>query len=287
MKKILILGSSGFLGITLTNLLKEKRQKVFGQSRDSEMDVQCNPTKIEELIDLLSKLNPDVIINLIANTDVDLCQNDKNIAFEANVLPSLNLTESLRYLNKKSYIIHISTDHVYDGDGFKNEDQVNPLNEYALTKLESEKYILDYGGLVIRTNFIGKCLNNKKKSLTDWIYESLTNDKEITVFDNIQINPLNTKTLCSYLSLLIDKKADGIFNLGSSDGISKAELAFLFANELNLRSDLLKKGKFISKPYQSIRPYDMRMDISKFQNHFQVNLPSSKEQVILSAAEYE
>ena len=52
------------------------------------------------------------------------------------------------------------------------------MNQYAITKLQAEKVILDYGGLVIRTNFIGKNFNNKKNSLTDWIYENLTHGKQ-------------------------------------------------------------------------------------------------------------
>ncbi len=287
MKKILILGSSGFLGTSLKNVLIKSHHNIYCQSRDKDSDEKCDPSNYDEFIDLLARLKPDIIINLIANTDVDLCQKDKNIAFNANVLPVLNLTNSLKHLNHNARIIHISTDHVYDGFGYKKEEQVNPLNEYASTKLEAENIILDYGGLVIRTNFIGKCMNNKKKSLTDWIYESLIKEKEITVFENIIINPLNTKILCKYLCSLLEKNVEGIFNLGAADGITKADLAFLFANHLNLRSDLLKKGEFIPKSHQSIRPKDMRMDISKFQNHFQVKLPSSREQVILTAAEYE
>ena len=287
MKKILILGSSGFLGTSLKNILTKTNYDVYCQSRDKKSDEQCDPSNLDEFIDLLSRLKPDIIINLIANTDVDLCQKNKNIAFEANVLPVINLTKSLKHFNHIARIIHISTDHVYDGIGYKKEEQADPLNEYAYTKLKAENIILDYGGLVIRTNFIGKCINNKKKSLTDWIYENLIKEKEITVFENIIINPLNTKILCKYLCLLFEKKVEGIFNLGASDGITKSDLAFLFANQLNLRSDLLKKGEFIPKSDQSIRPKDMRMDISKFENHFEVKLPSSREQVILTAAEYE
>jgi dTDP-4-dehydrorhamnose reductase len=287
MNKILILGSSGFLGNSLIEFFKDTHYEVFGQSRYPGMDAQCDPANIDEITNLISGLNPDVIINLIANTNVDLCQKNKNIAFESNVLPAINLIKVLRYLKKKVRIIHISTDHVYDGEGFKKENEVNPLNVYALTKLEAERIILDYGGLIIRTNFIGKNFNNKKKSLTDWIYYSLIKGEEITVFENIKINPLNVKTLCSYLSLTIEKKKDGIFNLGSSDGITKASLAFLFANELRLKSELLRNGKFIPRSNQSIRPYDMRMDTSKFQSHFEVNLPSIKEQVIMCASEYD
>ncbi|WP_440694015.1 SDR family oxidoreductase [Candidatus Pelagibacter sp. HIMB1695] len=287
MKKILILGSSGFLGTTLIKFLNKIKYNVFGQSRHPGSKLPCNPANINEIKVLISKLEPDVIINLIANTDVDLCQKNRGIAYEANVLPSINLVNSLKNLKYKTKIIHISTDHVYEGVGFKKEEQVNPVNQYAITKLQAEKVILDYGGLVIRTNFIGKNFNNKKNSLTDWIYENLTHGKQIKVFDNIKINPLNINTLCKYIDFLIEKKAKGLFNLGSHDGITKAELAFCFADELNLNTSLLKKSKFFPNSHQSIRPHDMRMDITKFQNYFQVNLPSIKEQVMISASEYE
>lgn len=287
MKRILILGSSGFLGTFLFKFLKEKKYEVFGQSRYPGPYEICNPQKIHELTNLFSKINPNVIINLIANTDVNLCQKNKKIAFESNVLPSLNIRDSLFSLNNKVRLIYVSTDHVYDGDGYKKEEQINPLNEYALTKIKAEKATLECRGIVIRTNFIGKNLNNKKKSLTDWLYHNLVNEIKINVFDNILVNPLNIKTLCFYISLLIDKENVGVFNLGASEGISKADLAFIFANELNLNTNLLKKVSFSPKSNQSIRPSDMRMDVSKFQNEFDIKLPSIKQQVIMSALEYE
>ena len=77
MKKILILGSSGFLGTTLIKFLNKIKYNVFGQSRHPGSKLQCNPANINEIKVLISKLEPDVIINLIANTDVDLCQKNR------------------------------------------------------------------------------------------------------------------------------------------------------------------------------------------------------------------
>ena len=41
-------------------------------------------------------------------------------------------------------VLHISTDYVFDGSSapYSERDQTNPLNDYGLSKLESEKIVL-------------------------------------------------------------------------------------------------------------------------------------------------
>jgi dTDP-4-dehydrorhamnose reductase len=55
----------------------------------------------------------------------------------------------------EAYLIHISTDYVFDGKKglYKEEDLPNPINYYGLTKLLGETYALSYDdSLVIRTS---------------------------------------------------------------------------------------------------------------------------------------
>lgn len=63
MKKILVLGGSGFLGQHVVKLLKETNYEVFSLSRRDGADIRI----LDDFIKRLEKINPDVIINCAAH----------------------------------------------------------------------------------------------------------------------------------------------------------------------------------------------------------------------------
>jgi|TARA_B100001964_G_scaffold239763_1_gene308038 dTDP-4-dehydrorhamnose reductase len=99
----------------------------------------------------------------------------------------------------------------------------------------------------LRTNFLCKSKNVLKKSLSDWIYANLKKGKKINVFKNVLFSPLYVGTLCKYINLVVIKKINGTFNIGSYGGISKAKMSFLFARKLILNTSLLKSINYEKK----------------------------------------
>ena len=88
---------------------------------------------LQEVIHLCS---PDILINLAALTDVDLCEKNQFLAHEINTKGVNNICD---VFNGK--IIQISTDYVFNGEKgpYSEDDQVEPLSVYGATKLEAEK----------------------------------------------------------------------------------------------------------------------------------------------------
>ena len=72
---------------------------------------------------LLKNNNLDVIINLVALTDLEKCEKDVASAFKSNVQTMEKLIASISSLN--IHLIHISTDQVYSGDGPHKEEDVS------------------------------------------------------------------------------------------------------------------------------------------------------------------
>ena len=73
---------------------------------------------------------------------------------------------------KKIFLIHISTDHLYDGKNRikSREDQIKIVNNYARSKLMGEAEINSKNFLILRTNFFGHY--KTKKGLLYWIQNS-------------------------------------------------------------------------------------------------------------------
>ena len=69
-------------------------------------------------------------------------------------------------LETGSKLIHISTDHLYDGtkDIYTEDDLVSPLNVYGKTKAQAENEVLSINpkALIVRTNFYGWGLSYRK-----------------------------------------------------------------------------------------------------------------------------
>jgi dTDP-4-dehydrorhamnose reductase len=85
-------------------------------------------------------------------TDVDLCERDPSGAEAVNCTGVRNLVSTgIRLLT-------VSTDQVFDGDGhgeFLETDPVNPVNEYARSKLGGERIALSRSGnAVVRTAWL-------------------------------------------------------------------------------------------------------------------------------------
>jgi dTDP-4-dehydrorhamnose reductase len=95
------------------------------------------------------------------------------------------------------------------------------------------------------------------------------------------------KTLNNMMKLDIDHKPIGIYNLGSNQGMSKADFDFEFAEILGLSVNTMSRicaseAKFL----RTYRPKDMRMDCSRFENLFNIKLPKLTEEIRISANEY-
>ncbi len=284
---IIIMGASGFLGSHLCSFLKVKNT-VLRCGRSQKNDIILSKINEKNFSKILKKHAPNVIINLIAITNVDLCEKKKKKAKEINseIVKTITYSINKTKLIEKIFFLQISTDQVYSGEGPHKENFTKPINVYSKTKLNGEKYLKKINGCAIRTNFLGKPLHNDKKGLSDWIYHSLKKNKSITVFKNVKFSPLSIKSLCKYIQIIINKKIPGIFNLGSKNGLSKAEFAVLFAKKLKLNVKLLKVADYKKEHLIAKRPLDMRMNIKLFEKKFKIKLKSLNSEINLISKQY-
>ena len=74
-------------------------------------------------------------------------------------------------------------------------------------------------------------------------------------------------------------KIKGVFNLGSKDSINKASFALKLAKGLDLKNTKYKLGKYSEQENKIIRPLDMNMNLYKFKETFQEDLPSINETI--------
>jgi dTDP-4-dehydrorhamnose reductase len=108
-----------------------KHFEIIGVDRN-EMDI----TKREETRHKIQEIQPDIILNCAAYTNVDEAEESGKIMnVQVNALGVYHLAKIAK--EQGSDFITISTDYVFDGEkaqGYKTSDTCNPLNAYGMAK---------------------------------------------------------------------------------------------------------------------------------------------------------
>lgn len=286
-EKILITGSSGMLGMSLTPFLKQLGCEVLTQGRRKGVDYRFALDNKQQCYESLGRIRPNIIINLAGLTNVDICEADINRAFRDNVIATENVVSWIEDDGGNCFLVHVSTDHVYDGCGPQCEDEITIRNNYAMTKYAGELAVLRVQSSVLRTNFFGRSQCPGRLSFTDWIYNSLASEVPLTLFNDVFFSPLSIRTLMQYIANVIEEKNIGIFNLGSVSGLSKYEFGIIFADSIGLNTgNICSISVSEALDLKATRPKDMRMNSSKFGHSFNLNLPKLADQIKLLAEDY-
>ncbi len=282
--KVLVLGAGGLLGTTLIPAFGALGHTVVAHGRNGVGLEPGDLTQAAETLALVARTAPDVVVNLAGLTDVDRCEAEPQQAWLANVLTAENVGAACGAAG--AHLVHISTDQVYDGSPPHGETQARPGNCYALTKYAGELAALRAGATVLRTNFFGASRHPTRRSLTDWLYTSLTQGQAIRVFNDVFFSPLSMATLCTMIERVARERPAGVYNLGSREGLSKADFAFAFARDLGLPGQLMTRAGVRQAVLKAWRPNDMRMDCAKIENTLGMALPRLEDEIELATKDY-
>ncbi len=268
-KKILLTGGSGLLALNwaftvldkfLVQLALHKREIYFQGANASLVDLGSN----QELNSYLELNNPDIIIHSAGLANVEICESNKDDSYHVNAELSANIARSCSQRNIK--LVHISTDHLFSGDEacVKESSDIFPLNEYARTKAEAEKLVLEANPetLIIRTNFYGWG-TSYRQSFSDQIINALRNNKDIYLFQDVFYTPILIETLVQTVHELLDKNATGIYHVVGDERLSKYEFGKKLANVFNFDEQYIKPGLLKNKTDLVKRPLDMSLSNKK------------------------
>ena len=177
-KKILITGSNGLLGQKLIEALKNQHEVLATSIGDciigdttgflyQSLDI----TDRSSVIKTFENFNPDVVINTAAMTDVDGCEEKKELCDKVNVAAVGYLRDECEKYS--SHFIHISTDFIFDGEEgpYSETDEPNPLSYYGLSKLKSEQLLYDstINWTILRTIILyGTAENLQRNNIVLW-----------------------------------------------------------------------------------------------------------------------
>lgn len=265
MKKILITGGSGLLGVNLAVRLRHRYEVVILTNK-KKIDISSTISVYGKsfLSEKKTFFKPDLVINTVALTNIELCEKNPLLALETN----LDYLKPLVLLCKKnnSKLIHISTDHLSDGlTPFAEEyNDLNPINQYAKTKLQAEDYIERQmpDAVIIRTNFFGWG-PSYRRSFSDRIINTIKHNREIFLFEDAFFSPVSTRRLSKIIAKLFEYDAQGIFNVSSNDRISKLQFGLKICDYFQLDKMLVIASSFEHQKQLTNRPKDTSLNNEK------------------------
>ena len=167
--KILVTGGSGQLG----KCLKDSVDKYDSDNDYYFLDhTELNIADYGSICEKLDSIEPNFVINCAAYVKSDDADSDKLNAYMANAMGPTYLAIACK--ERGIYLIHISTDYVFDGTkttAYEVGDKCNPINTYGATKYCGEEAIRSIypEAVIIRTswlyseygnNFLTKTLRN-------------------------------------------------------------------------------------------------------------------------------
>jgi dTDP-4-dehydrorhamnose reductase len=275
--RILITGDTGLLGPYLKTAFSNLGD-VIGVSRNGPGE-WCDLTDDSKVRPMLGQVSPNMIVHAAALTDVDRCEKQPNLAVRDNCGMVENL---VKYMPVDCRFIYISTDMVYSGHGPHREHSrsENPINMYGMSKFMGEfSAAKAVNHLIVRTNMYGKALSARKSSLVDFFLNHFKSGDVFNSFTDSFFTPLWTRTLAEKLVIMARTAKVGTFNLGASTSMSKAKFAILLANEMGLSAQGMRPVASEDLPVRTPRPLDTRLDITRTEMAFALQLPSMESDI--------
>ena len=163
-------------------------------------------------------------------------------------------------------------------------EKIYSINNYSKSKKIAETYVKkNPKNLIIRTNFTGIKKNNNS-TFIQWLYLNIMKKNLLTLFYDMYVSTLDAKYCSNIILKLMFSKASGIYNVASSDCISKKDFAILFAKKLN------KKIQYIEiscKRTDIVRGKYLGLNIKKTEKKLNIKIINSKKVISNLAKEFQ
>jgi dTDP-4-dehydrorhamnose reductase len=236
LRRVAVIGGNGQLGQDLVSVWAELGHvEEIVPLTHSEVEVRDRPS----VLDVLSTISPDVVINTAAFHNVDQIEDSADMAFAVNASGALNVALACQAVD--AVLVHISTDYVFAGDidrPYVEDDGVGPINAYGASKAAGEMliryawpkhFVVRTSGLYGRAGSSGKGGN-----FVETMLRLAAGGTQIRVVDDQVLTPTGTRALARQIVALCETDSFGTYHATCQGDCSWFE----FASEIFAQSGL-------------------------------------------------
>ncbi|MBZ9610307.1 dTDP-4-dehydrorhamnose reductase [Rheinheimera maricola] len=298
MRNIVLLAPLGQVGFELLRSLAPLGT-VFTLSRSDIdfADTAATATKV-------AALKPDLIVNAAAWTAVDKAETERDAAFLINAALPAALASVAQQHN--AWLVHYSTDYVYPGNGDKpwqETDTTGPLSVYGQSKLAGDEAIIARcpRHIIFRTSWVyaARGTNFMRTML------KLAQSREaLNVVADQMGAPTPARLIAQVSALALQQlltqdtantsRYAGVYHLAARGYCSWYDFAaeiFSLARAnglaLALNPEQFKPITTPEYPTPATRPANSRLDVTKLERQFALQLPDWRSQLKLVLSEWQ
>mmetsp|Transcript_19955 Transcript_19955/g.39189 ORF Transcript_19955/g.39189 Transcript_19955/m.39189 type:complete len:354 (+) Transcript_19955:34-1095(+) len=262
----------------------------------------------EGLLQCIQETKPDFVINTAAVARPKLCEDEPEMARAVNV-PS-KLVEALKEANlRDTFIMHISTDLVYDGatsELYTESSPTNAVNMYGQSKVDSETYLEENwpAHTCLRSSMIyGRAPENEKCTFfTDFVNSRLLAREPTDFFTDEFRSPIYIGDFATVAKVLLNRLGQArkagkpaeeaiqgvahVYNFGGPDRLSRFEMAQQICKHNNQDAGFIVESSAASFDRGVKSPLDTGMDSSKIAKDLSITLTSFSEGLDIAFPEF-
>jgi dTDP-4-dehydrorhamnose reductase len=290
----MVTGSAGLVGSKVAELGFSHGFEVYGthDRRASSFpgSVRLDVSDRDDTLSLVRRLEPHVIINAAALTNVDYCELHKDEADRVNVRGVSNLAEAAMQYGIR--LVQISTDSVFDGTRghYLESDTPNPINIYSATKLESEKVVSQLSSYAIARPSVvygwhPQVANEipastKSMNFAMFVLDKLKRGERVNAVTDQYSSPTLADQLADALLRLAKMSGTGTFHTAGRSCLTRFEFARIIANEFGYSTELVQPVLTSELEQVAKRPRNCCLSVEKAERILGVTFPTAREGIL-------
>lgn len=258
MKKLLIIGASGFVGTKLQKFFGDKFIVTGTYTHHYRQGlVELDITNQRAVNELILTEDPDVIIHTAALSDPDVCEQDHHAAEQINFFGTKNIVRACR---ADTRLVYISTVYVFDGQkgNYREDDLCHPINFYGQTKFQAEQEVLRRKNTIVLRFDILYGYNGPDEN--SGFFSRIIKGGGLEVNNDQLRQPLMVDDIGRAIVTILDKKESGIFHLAGPDYMTKYELGLALEKLVRQKTELIPVPE---KQQIARRPKDVSLNTTK------------------------
>jgi dTDP-4-dehydrorhamnose reductase len=261
---IWVTGATGLLGGWVCARLRDRGASDFTE--------RVELTDASAVARALDAVEPATIIHLAAKSAVADCHRDPASARAINVEAPATLAR--RAARDGVRFVHISTDHVFDGEAapYREHAARAPISAYGRTKAEAEERVLAAGGdaAVVRLALLYGPTRTARRGFFDGMLDALRAGAPLRLFDDEWRTPLSLRRAAEALDRIAASDVRGVVHVGGPERMSRLAMGERLAALLGVSASGIvatSRASIGGEP----RARDLSLDSGAFRARFPVD----------------
>ena len=223
--------------------------------------------------EFINNFSPNYIIwaageKNLKNTEADFYYADRLIAG-----PIRNLINNVKF---NPFFIYVSTDYVFSGDegGYSVDDITNPLSNYGILKLKTEKLIeknFKEFSIIRAGSIIGE-----ESTFYNWLIKSINENESINLFNNYFFPTPIQNLINLIIDIMNEKENKKLNHISGYQRISRFELGIMLSN-LMQRKCLIKEVDYKESDIRMFKDLSLKYSYTSNKN---IDLATSLKKII-------